>query len=164
MSQLSQLVSFLNEALPERLRGFDSWIDNQKLTPSYKALGNDQYRLTITTYDGVIELDKFPYRQIDPGVVYAMVEVWIIEHANELRSDQGISGADIDAELYDEESALVTITVPLIDELVIAPDENGMIPFMGKKWSVVTPLYDVAESAEIYGADSTGAAVGGQSE
>ncbi len=160
MSQLTQLTDFLNGALPTRVRGFDSWMDNQKLTVSNKALGNGQLRIGLTSYDGVLEFDKFPYRQLDPAILYALILVWIAEYANTLRDELQLADPDIEVELYDEESALIFITVPLVDEIAIAPDTAGAIPSEGQKWSVVTPLYDVAESAEIYGADSTGAGVG----
>ncbi|MEX3171577.1 phage tail protein [Serratia quinivorans] len=159
MSQLSELTAFMTERLPPRVRGFDSWMDNQKLTPALKNLGKGQRRIGITTYDGVLEWDKFPYRELDPAVLFALVLSWLMEGANDARSDLNLDNPDVEVELYDEESALVTITVPLVDEIVLLPNSNGEIPLDGESWGVVDPTYDHAEEAVIFGADATGAPV-----
>ncbi|HCI6630097.1 TPA: phage tail protein [Klebsiella quasipneumoniae subsp. similipneumoniae] len=159
MSQLTELTAFLDSCLPARVKTTDSWMDNQKLTPALKNIGKGQRRISITTYDGVLEWDKLPYRQFDPAVLYALITVWLMEGANDARSDLNLGDPDIDVELYDEESALVTITVPLVDEVIIAPDENGHIPLEGQMWGVVDAVYDYAELAEIFGADAIGAPV-----
>lgn len=159
MSQLSQLTDFVKSHLPDRVDEFDSWMDNQKITRSEKGLGKGQRRLGVTTYDGVLEFDKFPYRQCDPALLFGLVLIWLVEGANDLRDEMRLDDPDVEVELYDEESALVMITVPLVDEIVIAPDENGAIPMDGQRWDIVDPIFDVAESAAIFGADDTGAGV-----
>ncbi len=53
------------------------------------------------------------------------------------------------------------LTVPMAEELVIREDENGAIPWQGKRWSLVNPEVWIAITANIYGVDETGAPVGG---
>ncbi|MCW6024054.1 phage tail protein [Serratia marcescens] len=159
MSQLSELTDFVDNCLPARVKISASWMDNQKLIPAMKNIGKGQRRISITTYDGVLEWDKLPYRVFDPAILHALVAAWLEEGANELRSDLNLSEPDIEIEPYDEETALITITVPLVDEVFIVPDENGIIPLAGQKWSVVNATYDYAEEAVIFGADATGAPV-----
>ncbi|CAI2498843.1 phage tail protein [Serratia ficaria] len=159
MSQLSELTAFMAERLPPRVPTFASWMDNQKLTPALKNIGKSQRRIGITTYDGVLEWDKFPYRELDPAVLFALVLSWLMEGANEARSDLNLGDPDVEIELYDEESALVTITVPLVDEIVLLPNSKGEIPLDGQSWGVVDPTYDHAEEAVIFGAGAAGAPV-----
>jgi len=159
MSQLSELTAFMVEQLPTRVQAFDSWMDNQKLTPALKNIGKGQRRIGVTTYDGVLEWEKYPYRELDPAVLFALVLAWLMNGANEARSDLNLADPDIEIELYDEESALLTITIPLVDEIVIRPDDNGDIPLDGQVWGVVDPIYDMADEAVIFGADATGAPV-----
>lgn len=159
MSQLTDLTSFVDGHLPARVKVTESWMDNQKLTPALKNIGKGQRRIGITTYDGVLEWDKLPYRQFDPAVLYALVLAWLMEGANEARSDLNLGDPDVEVELYDEESALVTITVPLVDEIILLPDSGGGIPMDGQTWQVVDATYDYAETADIFGADATGAPV-----
>ncbi|WP_334644916.1 phage tail protein [Klebsiella aerogenes] len=159
MSQLTDLTSFVDGHLPARVKVTESWMDNQKLTPALKNIGKGQRRIGITTYDGVLQWDKLPYREFDPAVLYALVLSWLMEEANEARSDLNLDDPDVEVELYDEESALVTITVPLVDEIILLPDNSGGIPMDGQVWKVVDAVYDYAEMADIFGADATGAPV-----
>ncbi|CAI2140403.1 phage tail protein [Serratia sp. IR-2025] len=159
MSQLSDLTAFMAAHLPPRVQTFASWMDNQKLTPALKNLGKGQRRIGITTYDGVLEWDKYPFRELDPAVLFALVLSWLMEGANEARGDLNLSDPDVDIEMYDEESALVTITIPLVDEIVLLPNKDGEIPLDGQAWGVVDAVYDHAQEAVIFGADATGAPV-----
>lgn len=164
MSQLNSLTAFLQQTLPERVRDFDSYIDEQKIVVSNKDMGMGQHRIGYTTYSGELRWDSWPYRLCDPQLLYTLVLVWLGEHGNALREELSMDDPDIDPQVIDEQTAIVSVSIPLVDELDIIEDENGPIPYNGKRWRIGTPVVLIAETATVYGADSVGASVDGNSE
>ncbi|CAI1862905.1 MULTISPECIES: phage tail protein [Serratia] len=164
MSQLTSLTAFLQENLPVRVRDFDSYMDDQKIVSSNKDMGMGQRRIGYTTYTGELRWDDWPYRLCDPQLLYTLVLVWLGDHANDLREELGLEDPDIDPQPIDEQTAIVSVSVPLVDSLGIIEDENGPIPHAGTRWRLGDPVVLIAESATVYGADTVGANVDGNSE
>lgn len=163
MSQLTSLTKFLKDNLPERVRDFDSYMDDQKLVVSNKDMGFGQWRIGYTTYTGELRWDSWPYRLCDPQLLYTLVLVWLGDFAGALREDIGLLDPDVDAVVIDEQTAIVSVTVPLVDALGIIEDNDGPIPHDGTRWRLGDPVVLVAEQATIYGADAVGASVDDQS-
>lgn len=164
MSQLTSLTAFLQENLPVRVRDFDSYMDDQKIVSSNKDMGMGQRRIGYTTYTGELRWDEWPYRLCDPQLLYTLVLVWLGDHANDLREELGLEDPDIDPQPIDEQTAIVSVSVPLVDELGIIEDEAGPVPHDGKRWRLGDPVVLIAETATVYGADTVGANVDGNSE
>lgn len=163
MSQLSSLTQFLKDNLPERVRDFDSYMDEQKIVVSNKDIGMGQRRIGYTTYTGELRWDSWPYRMCNPQLLYTLVLVWLGDFAGTLREDIGLPDPDVDAVMIDEQTAIVSVTVPLVDELGIIEDNGGPIPHDGTRWRLGDPVVLIAEQATIYGADAVGASVDNQS-
>ncbi|WP_413740829.1 phage tail protein [Sodalis sp. RH18] len=161
MSQLTELTTFLKTHLPERVKEFDSYMDEIRLVMGRKDgdRNREQTRIGLTTYDGVVMWDKWPYRVCDPAHLYALVLIWRDEHAADVMDDTGVADPDLDVEVVDEESAIINITIPMAEEILIQPDPDGTIPYAGRMWQIATPLIDIAEGALITGADGTPAEV-----
>ncbi|MDT3252759.1 phage tail protein [Serratia sp. root2] len=164
MSQLTSLTAFLQENLPVRVRDFDSYMDDQKIVSSNKDMGMGQRRIGYTTYTGELRWDDWPYRLCDPQLLYTLVLVWLGDHANDLREELGLEDPDIDPQPIDEQTAIVSVSVPLVDELGIIEDEDGPVPHDNKRWRLGDPVVLIAETATVYGADNVGANVDGNSE
>ncbi len=164
MSQLDSLTEFLQQNLPERVRDFDSYMDDQKIVVSNKDMGMGQHRIGYTTYNGELRWDSWPYRLCDPQLLFTLVLVWLGDHGNELREELGLDDPDIDPQIIDEQTAIVSVSVPLVDALGIIEDENGPIPHAGKRWRMGDPVVLIAEAATVYGADTVGASVDGSSQ
>ena len=162
-TQLDSLTGFFAANVPKRAQlNFDSQIDGMQVISAAKDLGNDQYRLSVLRYEAQLSWQGFPFRITAPQLLIALLEVWLDEVASPLLDEFGIANtdADWDVVIEDAKTATVVLTIPLVDELVIKPDENGDIPYRGERWSLVEPEIWTALSATIYGADESGAPVG----
>lgn len=150
MSQLESLTAFITENLPaDAMQMFSSSMDDCELMRSAKALGNDQRRIGVLTYSARLSWDNFPFRKYSPGLVYALVLVWVDEHANELRDELKLPDPTVDPEFDDEGTCILDVVVALADPLIIREQESGSIPFRHKAWDLVNPEIWVAEEADV---------------
>lgn len=150
MSQLESLTAFITENLPaDAMQMFSSSMDDCELMRSAKALGNDQRRIGVLTYSARLSWDNFPFRKYSPGLVYALVLVWVDEHANELRDELKLPDPTVDPEFDDEGTCILDVVVALADPLIIREKESGPIPFRDKAWDLVNPEIWVAEEADV---------------
>lgn len=100
----------------------------------------------------------------DPRLLMALLEVWLAadEEKRELFGLVGITNADPDwdIELIDEETAIVAVTVPMAEALIIVPDEAGNIPYQGGRYRLANAEIWTALSALVYapGGDVPGVA------
>jgi hypothetical protein len=164
-SQLDSLTGFLNEFMPARaMQSFTSEMANLKTIPAAKELGLGQVRLSVIRYDAELIWERFPYRECDPRLLMALLEVWLAadEEKRELFGLVGITNADPDwdIELIDEETAIVAVTVPMAEALIIVPDEAGNIPYQGGRYRLANAEIWTALSALVYapGGDVPGVA------
>lgn len=149
MSQLESLTAFITENLPgDAMQMFSSAMEDCELLRSAKALGNNQRRVGVLTYSARLSWDNFPFRKYSPGLIYTLVLAWIDEHANELREELKLSDPTVDPEFDDEGSCILDVVVSLADPLIIREQEDGPIPFKGKRWELVNPEIWVAETVE----------------
>lgn len=158
MSQLDSLVKFIKDNVPERaMIEFDSYMDNPKLQRSNKNLGLDQRRLGVLIYDGVLSWDRFPYTEFDPQILFALVLIWLTD--NSLDDNFQLEEPTVDLELIDTKTAILSITVGMVDEIRVKSDENGAIPMKGKKWAICSPEIWTAEDGTLFTADGVGAPI-----
>lgn len=149
MSELERITAFITENLPERaMQMFSAVMEDCELVYYPKALGLGQRRIGVLRYNAVLSWDNFPYRACSPGLVYALVLVWLEEHANALRDDLKLGGPTVDPEFDDEGSSIIQIVIPVADEIVLKPSDTGIIPAKGKRWDVVYPEILTASEAE----------------
>lgn len=161
-SRLDSLTAFFTDNLPERaMMAFTSEMDDLQVIPAQKNLGLNQYRLSILKYDAIFTWERFPYRICDPRLLFALLTAWSDEETQNLMSQVGISESepDWDISLDTQEYATVALTVPLAEELCIVQDESGVIPFDGKRWSLVDPQVWTATGGTVFGAGMAGAPV-----
>lgn len=150
MSQLESLTAFITANLPaDAMQMFSSSMDDCELMRSAKALGNDQRRIGVLTYSARLSWDNFPFRKYSPGLVYALVLVWVDEHANELRDELKLPDPTVDPEFDDEGTCILEVVVALADPLIIREQASGPIPFRDKAWDLVNPEIWVAEEADV---------------
>ena len=151
-TQLDQLYEFVTAHLPARLQettGFESWMDNIELLRSGKALGMGQLRIGVRRYNGVMGWDRWPYRQCNPDLLFALVCAWLDDHGNALREQLKAGDPEVYVEIRDNQSAIVMITVPLADEITLRPDDEGQIPYSGRRYQLDAPVYHEAVSASV---------------
>ncbi|WP_423732317.1 phage tail protein [Hafnia paralvei] len=163
MSQLESLTQFFKDNVPPRaMLGFRSEMDELQYIPAQKDLGLGQYRLAILRSTALLSWERFPYRLCDPRLLMALMTVWLNEADRSLFERNGIddSSPEWDVSVDDEETATVVLTVPMVEELCIVPDEKGAIPFDGQRWRLADPAIWTALTAQVFGADEQGAPIG----
>ncbi|SFC49584.1 phage tail protein [Pragia fontium] len=148
MSQLDSLVGFIKQNVPKRyMNEFDSWMDEPVLKRAQKAVGLNQRRLGVLVYNGTLSWGRFPYREFDPQIIFALILVWL--SANSLDEQFQPEEPTIDLEVSDDKTADLTIQVGLVDEINVKPDEKGQIPIKGEKYAICSPIIWTAEEISL---------------
>lgn len=163
MSQLDALTVFVKANMQERaFQGFSSHMDEMKFIPAQKELGLNQRRIAVIQYTGLLAWDRFPYRLCDPRELAALCLAWLMESDRELFEEMGIDNdlPDFEIDLIDEETAVLVVSVPMVEALNVVRDEKGAIPMDGERWKLEDPEIWIASQALIYGVDSQGAKIG----
>ncbi len=82
----------------------------------------------VIRYDAVLSWERFPYRLCPPRSCLCPYWLRLDDADRELLDEVGLSEAepDWDVSVDDEEVATVVLTVPMVEELVIRQDENGL--------------------------------------
>ena len=152
MTQLADLTGFIEANLPPRARvPFTSDMDDISLLPCVRALGRGQICTQVRKYTAYLRWDAWPYRELDPDLVFSLVESWLNDHGGELRETVAPGNPDVDVEVDDEnEVAWMEISLPLADPVVLIEDENGPIPRNGKRYRLGEPEIWVAEVHRIH--------------
>jgi len=168
MSQLDELTAFITANMPKRTftgTGFASFMDEMKFIPAQRDLGLDQYRLAVIRYDAALTWDRFPYRLYDPRQLAALLLVWLGQSDRALYEEMGIDDdlPDFDIDLIDDETAVLAISVPMVEALTMVKDEKGNIPMDGAMWRLADTQIWLASEAKVYGVDSHGAPIGDES-
>ena len=139
MSLITELTTFLKGNLPPALyRGqkFGSFMDNLEIDRVFKLVTKqptEQLLCAKLRYDAVITFDEFPYRVYDPCLVFALVMCWL-ESKNSDDEQFNNVNPDIDVSENDEQTAYLMISVPLIEDITLIEDENGAIPYKGRRY------------------------------
>ncbi|WP_145507682.1 phage tail protein [Yersinia hibernica] len=161
MTQLDELYGFVSSHLPERLMkttGADAWMEDIEIIHAAKAWGLDQRRVAIRQYQATLAWERWPYRQYDPDTLFALVMVWLTEHANEHYNQNEMPPPTVILQLTDNEDATLFITVPLADDIILVESESeGIIPLKGKRYRVAAPVVNTATAGWIMGANGTAA-------
>lgn len=163
MSQLESLTQFFKDNVPPRaMLAFSSEMDEMQYIPAQKDLGLGQYRLAILRSTALFSWERFPYRHCDPRLLMALMTAWLSETDRSLFAENGIddSSPEWDVSVDDQETATVVLTVPMVEELCIVPDEKGAIPFDGQRWRLADPEIWTALTVQVFGTDEQGAPIG----
>jgi hypothetical protein len=164
MSKLETLTAFLQANLPRRVANleFNSDMEELSFIPAQKDMGLGQYQLAVMEYEAVLSWGRFPYRQFDPRNLCALLLAWLIENADQGLIEQGfeLSMPELAIVVTDDKTALVEVVIKMVEPLTLKEDEQGVIPFDGKRWRLDDPEIWWALEGRVYGVDSTGAPIG----
>ncbi|CVA41824.1 phage tail protein [Serratia marcescens] len=164
MSKLETLTAFLQANLPARVAnlGFSSDMEEVSFINAQKDLGLNQYQMAVMEYEAVLSWGRFPYRQFDPRNLCALLLAWLIENADQGLIEQGFEPVlpELAIVVTDDKTALVEIALKMAEPLTLTQDEEGLIPFDGKRWRLADPEIWWALEGRVYGVGSTGAPIG----
>ncbi|WP_249437315.1 phage tail protein [Escherichia coli] len=116
MTQLASLTAFIENNLPARARiPFTSDMDDITLVPFTKSLGHGQLCTQVRKYTAFLRWDAWPYRKLNPDLVFSLVEAWLADNGGDLRQRLAPDAPAVDVEVDDEnEVAWLEISLPLV--------------------------------------------------
>ncbi|EBT2502588.1 phage tail protein, partial [Salmonella enterica subsp. enterica serovar Uganda] len=56
---------------------------------------------------------------------------------------------EFDIETIDQETAIMVVTLPMVEELNLIPDPKGQIPFDGQRWKLANPEVWTADEVTV---------------
>ncbi len=124
----------------------DAWQEEGELLLNPTDLGNG-YQIAKWKFKAVINIEKFPHRKANPYSLLALLACYLVENGEE-RDTYGLRDPELDIDAQSKDSSMIEITVDLMDDINIVPDENGSIVFHGERYRVDTVPIDIAEHAE----------------
>lgn len=140
MKKISALHTYLQNLNLFNAEKFSSWVEELKL-----IVGNEheyyepkygQVLLCVERYTAQFEIDDFPHKELDISTLNGHIAAWLLENEKQYKTLP--FEVPINAEVYDDNTALVEFGLEF-DEFVIAvPDtENGTITINGKLYSLI---------------------------
>ena len=162
MSQLDRLTRFITDNVPDWVMyKFRASIENAEMIRAPKDLGLNQRRFGVIRYTATFDWDDFPYRRYSAAEIYALVFAWLDEQANDLRFEFELSDPDISVDFDEELTSPFVITLELAESIDAVQDDNGTIPYKGKRWRLIYPNIHVAARGFLFAIDQCGAPLGG---
>ncbi|HDI8404376.1 TPA: phage tail protein, partial [Escherichia coli] len=105
----------------------------------------------VRKYTAFLRWDAWPYRQLNPDLVFSLVEAWLADNGGDLRQRLAPDAPAVDVEVDDEnEVAWLEISLPLVDPITLVEDENGPIPRGGKRYRLEKPEIWVAQAHQLH--------------
>lgn len=150
MSQLDSLTAYLTAALGSRvMQGCEVETDDATLIQAVRDLGLDQTRIAFCTFSASYIWPDWPYRQLPPALLPALVDSWMLE-TQDTRDDLNLRPPTIGREPGENSrSMVITLEIDLFDEIVIVPDKKGRILRGGERFRLAEPQIWTAEQAEV---------------
>jgi hypothetical protein len=143
MRKLQQLTTFLKTQLNLEKPLVTSFADKGSLDRSTRDLGHG-IELGRWRYDAVIQIEEFSG---NADVLLLLILGWLEDNDPD-RDELDLADPEIDVSEIDDRTSDVDIAVEFEEGLQIVPDDNGPIPYNGRKWRVAEVPIDVAEELE----------------
>ena len=148
--QLQLLTEFLTSSLAPVVKknNIDAWQERGTLIINGEYLGKQSYQVAKWKHTGVISVENFPQRRIDPYNLLALISAFLIS-SEWPRDEYGLTDPKIDIEEISHDNATVLIELQLIDNIEIIPNANGPILFNGERYKVALAQIDIAEDVSV---------------
>ncbi|WP_092510873.1 phage tail protein [Xenorhabdus mauleonii] len=165
MSKLQQLTIFLRENLPECISKteFTSEMGKISFIQAQKDLGLGQYQMFIQKYNAMMTWRNFPHKACDPRYIPLLIDAWLMEQNDtpgtsilaQERPTMTVK-TSVNEGTANEETAIVMVSLPLSETVIMREDKNGIVPFDGKRWLLATPEIWFAENGILRVMDESG--------
>ncbi|TMP73527.1 MULTISPECIES: phage tail protein [unclassified Pseudoalteromonas] len=150
ITQLQQLTDFLNTSLKGAIHtnNIDAWQERGTLIISGEDKGQDGYLVAKWKHTGVIAIEKFPHRKINPYNLLALIAAFLTD-SDWPRDEYALDDPEIDIDVVSKDNATVLIDVQLLDDIELIPADNGPILFNGARYYVSLAPISVAEDVDV---------------
>lgn len=149
MSTLNNLTLHLLNTLKPLVKANDieAWQTDGKLHIIQDDLGKG-FVIAKWQHSAVIAIERLPHTKFNPYTILAILAAWLADN-DWPQDDFDLADPAIDIDIISDDHAQLFINIELIDDLGIVEDEQGQIPYMGKKYRLENVPIDWAEQIEI---------------
>lgn len=145
MIKLAQLTRFLIELNLVAAEQIDSWVENPRIVPSGKSLGNGQIVMYRHEYDAVIVIERYPHKVHSAQLLFAHICSWVMN--NDDRDE--IARPRIDVDILDDDTADIEISISFEEDGMVVEDPAGDIELYGKRYRLDDAVINYAETGEV---------------
>lgn len=126
------------------------WPENIELKVSGKYDG-DKVLLHTMKYRAVFSIEGYNYTAYSIEQLSAQIVAWLGTNDDREELDDPMPG--IDADILDDLTADIEITVEFEEDVYITPHEEGEIEYGGRRWRLENREHDIAETASVVSKD-----------
>ncbi|NBH76376.1 phage tail protein [Rodentibacter pneumotropicus] len=131
-----QLTDFLLTKLPKRYHGkFYSWMENGKLVNQGRQVTDNGIEICHIQYDGILFFDEFPFKEISPAYLMALIQIWLNEH-DYMRDILDNHETPFDIEIINDDVADMSFTISFQEPLTAIEDGNGELEIDGTRYTL----------------------------
>lgn len=146
---LQGVTQRLYQVLPKKLHDhMDAWMTEITPVTGAKSYGSGGMTLYWMKYTAVFDFERFPFTEFDPQVLFANVMAWLYDH-DLYRDDHGLDSPTFDNEAETDRTSTVSIEIEFIEPVDIVLDPQGVIDYMGQKWTLAPHKEWAAEHGDI---------------
>lgn len=144
-----QLTDFLLTKLPKRYHGnFYSWMENGKLVNLGKQVTDNGIEICHIQYDGILFFDEFPFKEISPAYLMALIQIWLNEN-DEMRNILDNYETPFDIEIINDDVADMSFTISFQEPLTAIEDSRGELEIDGISYRLDNIAVFTAEEIDL---------------
>lgn len=149
-TQLQDLTIFLQNGLFPFIQvdEIDGWQERGTLFLCGEDKGQKGYLLAKWRYTAVISIERFPYRELNPYNLLAMIAAHLINSRGLLGDIDDLKAPELEFKAINEDSAHILIRLEFTDDIEAIPDVAGSILFNGKQHKLDMVPVDVAATID----------------
>lgn len=149
MSQLNALTLHLLNTLKPYVKpnDIDAWQTDGQLHIIQDDLG-EGINVAKWRHSAVIAIERLPHTKFNPYTILAILAAWLSDN-DWPQEEYGLSEPAIDIDIISDDHAQMIINIDLVDDLGIVEDEQGNIPYMGKKYRLENIPINWAEQVDL---------------
>lgn len=114
---------------------FDYFAGLNQLLPCFSDLGDDQHLVARVRYPAVFYIERY---SAPAELIFALVNIWLCTHDGDRERDGLPAPTFLPEQINEGDASFVNmeIEVEFQEDITIVPDENGLIDYMGKTYSI----------------------------
>lgn len=149
MRQIKALTSFLLGLNLVAAENIGSLVENPKVEPTAKSMGDGGMILFRQTYDAVIDIERYPHQRHPVELLFGQVSAWLLTYDVD-RFDRKEASIQTDVEVLDAETANIMLVIDFIEEVGAVPDPSGPIEYNGQRWRLDVPVINYALEGDLH--------------
>ena len=147
MKYIKDITAFITNLNLVAAENIDAWVEDPKVEPRAKDMGQDSILLYRQTYNAVISIERFPHKKTPVELLFGHVAAWLMNADLPEHDDLPVTSNDVD--VLDAESADIELTFEFIEDVYAVVDPDGPISLNGQQYRLDDAVINVAEEGEV---------------